>query len=67
MNKLSRTARLIAAVASDAITATLLATVVAIAEPQRNVLIAKLERADKPATTDVNVALASTALVRVTK
>ena len=67
MNKLSRTARLIAAVASVAITSTLLATVFAIAEPQRNVLIAKLEQADQPATTVVNVALASTASVRAAK
>jgi hypothetical protein len=67
MNKLSRTARLIAAVASVAITSSLLATVFAIAEPQRSVLIAKLERADQPATTVVNVALASTASVRAAK
>jgi len=67
MNQLSRTARLIAAVSSIAITSTLLAAVFAIAEPQRSVLIAKLERAAKPAATDVNVALALTASVRDAK
>ena len=61
MNKLSRTVRLVAAVASVAITSALLATVFAIAEPQRSVLLAKIEQADKPAAAKVAMALASAA------
>ena len=56
MNNPSRTARLIAAAASVVITLTLLHAVFAIAEPQRSVLIAKLERADAPGTTHVAIA-----------
>ena len=67
MNRLSRTARLIAAVASVAITSTLLAATFAIAEPQRGVLLAKLEQANKSAASGVTVALASAGLVRVAK
>ena len=67
MNKPSRTTRLIAAVASVAITSTLLATTFAIAEPQRSVLLAKLEQADRAAASGTTVALASTAIVRVAK
>ena len=51
MNTLSRTARLISAFAAVTITLTLLHTVFAIAEPQRSVLIAKMERADHLAAT----------------
>ena len=51
MNTLSRTARLISAVAAVAITLTLLDAVFAIAEPQRSVLIAKLA-AGRPAGRD---------------
>ena len=67
MNRLSRTARVIAAVASVAITSTLLAATFAIAEPQRSVLLAKLEQANKSAASGVTVALASAGLVRVAK
>jgi len=67
MNTLSRTARLIAAFAAVAITLTLLNAVFAIAEPQRSLLIAKLERADSPVATTVSVALAATAGARITK
>ena len=67
MNQLSRTARLIAAVASVAITSTLLATTFAIAEPQRSVLLAQLEQADKAAPGGMTVALAATAAVRTAK
>jgi hypothetical protein len=68
MNKLSRTARLIAAVASVAITSTLLATRVR----HRRAAAQRADRqaragADQPATTSVNVALASTASVRAAK
>lgn len=49
MNTLSRTVRLISALAAVAITVALLGTVFAIAEPQRSVLIAKLQHADQPA------------------
>ena len=58
MNTLSRTVRLISAFAAVAITLALLAAVFAIAEPQRSVLIAKLQHADQPA---APVALAFTA------
>jgi hypothetical protein len=64
MNTLSRTARLIAAVAAVAITLALLNAVFAIAEPQRSVLIAKTERADPPGATSVAVTVAATALGR---
>jgi hypothetical protein len=64
MNTLSRTARLIAAVAAVAITLALLNAVFAIAEPQRSVLIAKTERADPAGATSVAVAVAATALGR---
>jgi hypothetical protein len=67
MNTLSRTARLIAAFTAVAITLTLLGTVFAIAEPQRSVLIAKLERADHPVATTIAVALATTAGAKLTK
>ena len=67
MNKPSFPARMVAAVASVAITSALLATVFAIAEPQRSVLLAKLERSDKSAASDVTIALASNAAVRVAK
>jgi hypothetical protein len=67
MNTLSRTARLIAAVVAVAITVTLLSAVFAIAEPQRSILIAKLERADHPVANTVAVALAATAGAKVTK
>jgi len=63
MNTLSRTARLFAAVAAVAITLTLLDAVFAIAEPQRSILIAKLERADVPVARVV-AAVAATALGR---
>ena len=49
MKPLSRTVRLISAIASVAITLALLGAVFAIAEPQRSVLIAKLQPADPPA------------------
>ena len=49
MNTLSRTVRLISAAAAVAITLALLGSVFAIAEPQRSVLIARMERADPPA------------------
>ena len=67
MNSLSLTARLIAAAAAVAITLSLLGTVFAIAEPQRSVLIAKLERADHPVATTIAVALASAAGGKITK
>lgn len=67
MNALSLTARLIAAAAAVAITLTLLGTVFAIAEPQRSVLIAKLERADHPVATTIAMALASTAGGKIAK
>ncbi len=55
MNPLSRTVRLISAVAAVAITLALLGSVFAIAEPQRSVLIARMQHADRP---DAPVALA---------
>ena len=67
MNALSLTARLIAAAAAVAITLTLLGTVFAIAEPQRSILIAKLERADHPVATTIAMALASTAGGKIAK
>jgi len=48
MNTLSLTARLISAAAAVAVTLALLGTVFAIAEPQRSVLIAKLQHAEQP-------------------
>jgi homoserine kinase len=67
MNTLSRTARLISAFAAATITLTLLHTVFAIAEPQRSVLIAKMERADRLAATRGAMAMAATADTKTTK
>jgi hypothetical protein len=67
MNTLSRTARLISAFAAVAITLTLLHTVFAIAEPQRSVLIAKTERADRLAATRGAMAMAATADAKTLK
>ena len=67
MNALSRTVRLISAFAAVTITLTLLSTVFAIAEPQRSVLIAKMERADHLAATRGTVAMAATADAKTTK
>ena len=67
MNTLPRTVRLVAAVAAFAITSALLGTVFAIAEPQRSILIARLERADKPAATQVAMATAATFGLRIAK
>ena len=67
MNTLSRTVRLIAAFAAVAVTLALLGAVFAIAEPQRSILIAKLERADHPVAATVAVALAATAGSKITK
>jgi hypothetical protein len=67
MKNLSLTARLLAAVAAVAITLALLEAVFAIAEPQRSVLIAKLERADSQASTRVAMATVPTAGVRIAK
>ena len=67
MNTLSRTARLIAAAAAVAITLTLLNAMFAIAEPQRSVLLAKMQQADRPAVTSVAVAMAATAGAKITK
>ena len=67
MNALSRTARLFAAVASVTITLTLLHTVFAIAEPQRSVLIAKLEREQQPAATRIALAMPAVGSARVAK
>jgi hypothetical protein len=64
MNTLSLTARLIAATAAVAITLALLGTVFAIAEPQRSVLIAKLERADHPVATTVALAAAGAKITK---
>jgi hypothetical protein len=67
MNTLSRTTRLIAVVAAVAITLTLLNAVFAIAEPQRSVLMAKMERADQPAAMNVAMAMAATTGAKITK
>jgi len=67
MNTLSRTARLISAVAAVAITLTLLNAVFAIAEPQRSVLLAKVRPVDQPAAKSVAVAIAATAGAKITK
>ena len=66
MNTLSVTARLIASFAAAAITFSLLATVYAIAEPQRGQLMAKLHPADQ-ATASVTVAMAATHSARAAK
>ena len=60
MKTLPLTARLLAALAAVAITLGLLDAVFTIAEPQRSLLIAKMERADKPASTQVALAAAAT-------
>lgn len=67
MTTLPLTARLIAAAAAVAITLTLLNTVFAIAEPQRSLLIAKMERAEPPAATIVTLAMGATAGARNAK
>jgi len=67
MNTRPLAARLIAAVAALSITLGLLNAVFAIAEPQRSVLIAKLERHDAAPTAPVAVAMATTAGARLTK
>ena len=67
MNTLPLAARLIAAVAALSITLGLLNAVFAIAEPQRSVLIAKLERRDAAPTAPVAVAMAAAAGARLTK
>ena len=67
MNRLSRTARLLAAFAAVAITLGLLDTVFTIAEPQRSLLIAKVERDQRPAATHVALAATATAGTRNAK
>ena len=66
MNTLSLTARLISAAAAVAVTLALLGTVFAIAEPQRSVLIAKLQHSEQqqPAAT-VALAMATVLTARV--
>jgi hypothetical protein len=59
MNSLPIAVRLISAAIAASVTFLLLGTVVSIAEPQRSVLMAKTERADKLASAPVALALAS--------
>ena len=67
MNTPPLAARLIAAVAAVVVTLALLHAVFAIAEPQRSVLIAKLERDRQPAAPEIAVALAFPAGLRIAK
>jgi hypothetical protein len=67
MNTLPFAARVIATVTAVSITLGLLNAVFAIAEPQRSVLIAKLERHDAAPTASVAVAMAATPGARLTK
>ena len=66
MNTLSLTARLISAAAAVAVTLALLGTVFAIAEPQRSVLIAKLQHSEQvQPSASVALAMVSTLGARV--
>jgi hypothetical protein len=67
MKSLSPTARLIAALAAVAITLGLLDAGFVIAEPQRSVLTAKLERAEQPAPTRLAALTALTAGLPIAK
>ena len=67
MNTPPLAARVIAALAAVVVTLSLLHAVFAIAEPQRSALIAKLEREQQPAATQVAVAMAATSGVRMAK
>jgi hypothetical protein len=60
MNSLPVTVRLIAAAVAASVTFLLLGTVVSIAEPQRSVLIAKMERSEKLSSAPIALAMAST-------
>lgn len=59
MNSLPIAIRLVSAAASIGITVALLSTVLAIAEPQRSVLIAKMDRVEKMSSAPVALAMAS--------
>jgi len=67
MNTPPLAARLIAAVAAVVVTLALLHAVFSIAEPQRSVLIAKLEREQQPAATRLALALPAFSSARVAK
>ena len=61
MNTLSATVRVLAAIAAVTVTLSLIEGVFAIAEPQRGVLIAKIERAEQPRPTRLATVSATTA------
>jgi len=60
MKTLPLAVRLISAAAAVSVTFLLLSTVVSIAEPQRSVLIAKMDRVEKTSSAPVALAMAST-------
>lgn len=67
MNTLSLTVRLISAATAVAMTLVLLNTVFAIAEPQRSVLIAKIERSENLQSAPIALAMASNSTANVGK
>ena len=59
MNSPTLTVRLISAAAAVTITLVLLGTVFQIAEPQRSVLIAKMQHSEQPPSAAITLAMAS--------
>lgn len=64
MKTLTRTVRLMAAATAVATTLALFSAVISIAEPERGVLMAKIQRQEKPAPAPLALALASDATAR---
>jgi hypothetical protein len=67
MKTLSLTVRLISAATAVAMTLVLLNTVFAIAEPQRSVLIAKMQHSEQPQSAPIALAMASNSTANVGK
>lgn len=61
MNALPVTIRLVAAAVAASVTFLLLGTVLSIAEPQRSVLLAKMDRTDRSSRAPVTLAMATAA------